>query len=961
LVRAASAENATNGARGGAFDDSHDMAQSEGEFALARIIDSSHDAVVSDDLSGIIRSWNAAAERVFGYGADEAIGQSIRIIVPEPLQPEEDLVLRRIRTGEPVTHFETVRQRKDGRAVAISLTISPIHDDEGVVIGASRIARDISDRPEADLADRRLAAVVESSDDAIVTKDLESIILTWNAAAERLFGYSAAEVLGRSIRMIIPPDRQAEEDFVLSRIRAGQAVRHYETVRLRKDGILIPISLTVSPIRNAAGTVVGASKIARDISDRKQADLAARRLAAIVESSDDAIVSKDLNGIVTSWNPAAERIFGYTAREAIGQSIRMIIPSELQAEEDMVLARIRARQSVDHYETRRRRKDGSELLVSLTVSPIADDAGVVIGASKIARDITERARLQALAAEQISIAQKLRDVGAVVASSLDQSMVVQKVTDTATDLTQAEFGAFFYNVHDPRSGDAYMLYTLSGAPKEAFAKFPHPRATAIFAPTFHGETTIRLDDVTLDPRYGKNPPFHGMPEGHLPVRSYLAVPVKSAGGRVLGGLFFGHSKPGIFTEHHEQLANGVADWASLALENARLYAEAREADRLKDEFLAVLSHELRTPLNAIVGYSRLLRGNVLSGDKAVGGMEALDRNAAALTQIVDDVLDVSRIVSGKIRLDVQPVELPLVVHNAVATVTPAADAKNVRIQTIVDPRVGPVSGDPDRLQQVVWNLLSNAVKFTPKSGRVQVRVERVNSHVEIVVSDTGIGIKPEFLPHVFERFRQADAGTTRKTGGLGLGLSIVRNLVEMHGGSVRAASEGEDQGATFRVRLPLMIVHAEGIHETREHPRTEKRVPVTRLGNLRGVRIVAIDDEEDALGLLRIVLETAGAEVITLTSAREGLRRLSDVHPDALVVDLGMPEMDGFEFISKVRSSEDAELRDVPAAALTAFARAGDRTKVLESGFEMHLAKPVDPGELVASVATLVRRSQRRR
>jgi signal transduction histidine kinase/CheY-like chemotaxis protein len=435
------------------------------------------------------------------------------------------------------------------------------------------------------------------------------------------------------------------------------------------------------------------------------------------------------------------------------------------------------------------------------------------------------------------------------------------------------------------------------------------------------------------------------------------VPVKSASGAVLGGLFFGHSKPGIFTESHEQLANGVAAWASLALENARLYLEAREADRLKDEFLAVLSHELRTPLNAIVGYSRLLRGNVLSGEKAARGLETLERNARALTQIVDDVLDISRIVAGKIRLDVQPVELALVVH----TVQPTADAKGVRLQTIVDPRVGPVSGDPARLQQVVWNLLSNAVKFTPKKGRVQVRVERVNSHIEVAVSDTGVGIRADFLPHVFERFRQADAGTTRKTGGLGLGLSIVRHIVEMHGGSVHVVSEGEDKGATFRVRLPLMIVHATGIRETREHPQTAKPLPLTGLGDLKGVRVLAIDDEQDALGLLRVVLEAAGAEVITISSPSEGLERLPGDHPDVVLVDLGMPEMDGFEFIARVRASDDARVRDVPAAALTAFARADDRTKALQSGFEMHLAKPVDPGELVASVATLVRRSFRGR
>ena len=346
----------------------------------------------------------------------------------------------------------------------------------------------------------------------------------------------------------------------------------------------------------------------------------------------------------------------------------------------------------------------------------------------------------------------------MVASTLDRETIVQKVTDIATELTRAEFGAFFYNVTDPESGDALMLYTLSGASREALATLPNPRATAIFAPTFHGEGPVRLDDVTADPRYGKSAPYFGMPPGHLPVRSYLAVPVKGINGEVLGGLFFGHSQVGVFDEQHERLAAGVAAWASVALENARLYADAQAANRMKDEFLAVLSHELRTPLNAIVGYSRLLRGGILTAEKAARGLETLERNATWLTQIVEDVLDVSRIVAGKIRLDVQPVELPVIIDNAVATVQPAADAKGVRLQTLLDPSVGPVSGDPGRLQQVVWNLVSNAVKFTPKKGRVQVRLERVNSHVEIIVSDTGIGIRPDFLPHVFERFRQADAG-----------------------------------------------------------------------------------------------------------------------------------------------------------------------------------------------------------
>ncbi len=478
----------------------------------------------------------------------------------------------------------------------------------------------------------------------------------------------------------------------------------------------------------------------------------------------------------------------------------MLIPDELQGEEDTVLAKIRAGEKVDHYETTRQRKDGSTLTVSLTVSPIYDASGRIVGASKISRDVSERVRLQRQAAESAADMRKLGDVGAAVASTLQRDDVVQKVTDMATELTRAEFGAFFYNVRDRESGDAYMLYALSGAPKEAFARFPHPRATALFGPTFRGEQPLRIDDVTTDSRYGKNAPYHGMPEGHLPVRSYLAVPVKGFKGEVLGGLFFGHSAVGAFTEQHERLAVGVAAWASVALENARLYTEAQDANRMKDEFLAVLSHELRTPLNAILGYARLLRGNVLPPEQIARGVETVERNARWLAQIVDDVLDVSRIVSGKIRLDVQAVELPAIVDNAVATVQPAADAKGVRLQTLLDPRVGPVSGDPDRLQQVVWNLLSNAVKFTPKNGRVQVRLERVNSHVELVVSDTGVGISPAFLPQVFERFRQADAGSTRKTGGLGLGLAIVRHLVEMHGGTVTAESAGEDQGVDVHGR-----------------------------------------------------------------------------------------------------------------------------------------------------------------
>ena len=361
-------------------------------------------------------------------------------------------------------------------------------------------------------------------------------------------------------------------------------------------------------------------------------------LAKVVEASDDAIVSKNLDGIILSWNPAATRIFGYDADEAVGRSIRMLIPDDLQAEEDLVLATLRSGGKVDHYETTRRRKDGTLIDVSLSVAPLRDDRGDIIGATKIARDITEHVRLRQ--------------------------------------------------------------------------------------------------------------------------------------------------------------------------ENVALYEQARQANHVKDEFLAVLSHELRTPLNAIVGYTALMRTGALDERGTQQALATVERNARALARMVDDVLDVSRIVTGKLQVEMQPVDIPSSVERAIATVRPAADAKGVRLDTAIAPAVGPVSGDPDRLQQVAWNLLANAVKFTPAGGHVQVEVRPVDAHVELQVRDTGIGIAPALLPHVFERFWQADASPTRAVGGLGLGLAIVRHIVEMHGGTAEAHSEGPGRGATFTVRLPLLSPEA---------------------------------------------------------------------------------------------------------------------------------------------------------
>jgi signal transduction histidine kinase len=390
-------------------------------------------------------------------------------------------------------------------------------------------------------------------------------------------------------------------------------------------------------------------------------------------------------------------------------------------------------------------------------------------------------------------------------------------------------------------------------------------------------------------------------------------------------------------------------------QEARLQAE--EANRIKDDFLATLSHELRTPLNAILGWAQMLQTHNLSESDAEKALATIERNARSQSQLIEDLLDVSRIITGKLRLDVRAVDLTGVITAAVDAVRPAAEAKNIRLQALLDPHAGPISGDPDRLQQVVWNLLSNAVKFTPKGGRVQVRLERINSHVEIVISDTGKGIEPEFLPNVFDRFRQSDGSMTRRHGGLGLGLAIVRQLVELHGGVVSVESAGEGQGSTFTVNLPLLPVRTESRRrEDRVHPAARSGALVDCPPELFGLCILLVDDEADSRELLNLVLGSCGAEVTTVGSASEAFRVIQDRKFDVIISDIGMPEEDGFSLISRLRELPAEKGGSIPAVALTAYARAEDRIQALRSGFQMHIAKPVEPSELIAVVANLAGR-----
>ncbi len=880
----------------------------------------------------------------------------------------------------------------------------------------------ISNLQSPELASYWLSAIIESADDAIITNTLEGIITSWNKGAERIFGYTAEEAIGQPVVMLIPADHPDEEPTILARLRAGERLEHYETVRVRKDGTFIVVSLTVSPVRDAEGRIIGASKIARDITARKQAE------KELMERARLSALGADVGLALTQSSALPEILHACAAAMVLHLDAAFARVWTLNEEEQVLELRASAglythldgphsRVPVGKYKigliaeerTPHMSNDvphdprvsdhewaeregmiafaGYPLVVAdrlvgvmalFAKQPLTD--ATLQAMSPVANAIAlgiERKRAEADLREQAEVIETVNRVGQAVAAELDLHKLVQVVTDAATDITGAHFGSFFYNVLD-EAGASYLLYTLSGVPREAFAHFPMPRATDLFGPTFRGEGTVLIPDVKKDPRYGKNSPYYGMPEGHLPVVSYLAVSVVSRTGEVYGGLFFGDPKEGAFTERAVRIVEGLAAQAAVGIDNARLYDaaqraraeaehvaaererlyhEAQEASRLKDEFLATVSHELRTPLTAILGWAHMLRTGQHNDDSVLKGLETIERNARAQSQLIDDLLDVSRIITGKLRIDVRPVDPNSFIESAIESVRPAAEAKGVRVQRVMDTGVVTVSGDPVRLQQVIWNLVSNAIKFTPKGGRVQVRLERVNSHIEIAVSDTGLGISSEFLPYVFDRFRQADQRTTRQHGGLGLGLAIVRHLVELHGGTVRAESPGAGQGSTFTVLLPVAPVYHSVGQEGRVHPAARDTLPTYECPDrLDGVRVLAVDDEPDTRELLKAGMGRCGAEVIAVGSAAEALEAIAAAVPDLLISDIGMPERDGYDLIRQVRELTAENGGKVPAIALTAYARAEDRMQALRAGFQMHVPKPVELAELVVVASSLIRR-----
>lgn len=723
---------------------------------------------------------------------------------------------------------------------------------------------------------------------------------------------------------------------------------------------------------------------AKEALEEKTVELAhsLARLRATLESTSDGILVVDQSGRITDFNEQFLKIWQFPRALMSGNDHGKLLETAASTlkNPDRFLARTREiyqstpEESFDLVEF----TDG-RVFERLSRLQLMEDGPV--GRVWSFHDVTERNRAEEALRDETRMLELLNKTGSAIAAQLDLATLVQIVTDAGTQLTGADFGAFFYNETD-ESGDALLLDNLSGASREAFENFGRPPARVLFGPAFTG--AIRLVDLQDGSRYAENAPKSDTPGKPVPVRSYLAMPVISSSGQTIGGLFFGHPQAGIFTERSERLVTSVAAQAAIAFDNARLYQaaqkeltqrkqaeaereklfvsekEARERaereTRMKDEFLATLSHELRTPLNAILGWANVLRESDKPED-IMEGLEVIERNARAQTQIIEDLLDMSRIISGNVRLDVQRVDLVEVIKSALESVKPMAAGKEIRLSSVLDSLAGLISGDPARLQQVLWNLLTNALKFTPKGGRVHVVLERVNSHIEISVEDSGLGITPEFLPHVFDRFRQADASTTRSQRGLGLGLAIVKNLAELHGGSVRAKSPGPGQGSTFIIALPLASARLETEPDGRHPQAGSSGEPVEAMPDLTGIRVLAVDDEADARELIKRILARCGAIVETAGSGAEALEVFRQNPPQVLVTDIGMPDEDGYSLIRKVRQLAVHEGGNVPAVALTAFARSEDRRRAIMSGFQMHMAKPVESAELIAMVASLANRT----
>lgn len=815
----------------------------------------------------------------------------------------------------------------------------------------------------------------------------------WDAASDRvLLGERAATILGLEAEVPLAWPHLRARLEAADREGVRRAVLHAFAThtdlniecRLLPDGgqsrwiALVGRADYANPALR--DSVIGMTGVVQDVSSRKIAEDSLRQseevLRALANTIPQLAWMAEPDGAIVWFNERWYEYTGTTPEGAAGWGWQGTVdPDVLPAMQEHWASSLRTGEPFE-MEYPIRGADGQYRWFLTRVNAVRDRRGKVVRWFGTNTDVDQVKRAEQALREESKVLELLNSTGSALASTRDLRSLLQVATDAASGIAGARFAAFFYHGKEGE-GPKFSLYTVSGGSANEFQSFGEPHATALFGAGFRGAGLVRSSDIGGTSHDGPALPQFGMLSGQPVVKSYLSVPVTAASGEAIGTMFFGHPEPGVFTERTERIVRGIAAQAAVALDNTRLYeaaqqaaeerkvlleserearAEAERSSQMKDEFLATLSHELRTPLSAILGWAQVLRRGGKDEADRQRGLQTIERNARAQAQLIEDLLDMSRITSGKVLLDIQNLSPAGFLDAAIETVRPAADAKNIRLEKHYDADPGTIAGDPARLQQVVWNLLSNAIKFTPRDGQVTVELARRGDSVVITVRDTGTGIKPEFITHVFERFRQADASMTRRHGGLGLGLSIVKHLIEQHGGTVRAESAGEGLGSSFSIELPL----SKAAPPTRRSRAglvgaPSPATPELTLRDLGGVSVLVVDDDRDARELIARILTDCHARVRIAASAREAFDALRADLPDLLISDLGMPEVDGFELLSWVRSLGRDRGGLLPAVALTAFARSEDRLRALEAGFNSHISKPVEPSELIAAVTSLVR------
>jgi PAS domain S-box-containing protein len=928
---------------------------------------------ISRIKDGRIVAVNEAFLRTSGYSREEVIGRTGDELDLWPDPADRDRLTGLFMRQKTIRDQEIRFRSKSGQLRTYLMSAELIEfGGQSCVLSA---ANDIHDRKIAEERIAFAASIVESSDDAIIGKTLDGIVVSWNAGAEKMYGYSADEVIGRHISILAPNEQRGEIAQILEKLSRGESIYHFETVRVRKDGNKLNVSLSISPIKGAEGKVVAASTIARDITDHKRLEAERARLLSEIESQRRRLnnVVANVPGVVwEAWgqpDEARQRIdfvsghveamLGYGVREWLSTPnfwLSIVHPEDKERaalESSAIYAGCKGGTSEFRWVT----KNGRTIWVEAQSVVICDEAGNPIGMRGVTMDISERKRTE-------DAQEFLAEASSVLASSLDYETTLASLAQLTVSRL-ADWCAVEIVEEGGRTRQIAVAHTDPAKiefARELSRRYPPDRDATTGVPnvlrTGKSEFYPEIPDEMLTA--AARDEEHLKLIRDLGMRSAMIVPL-IARGRTHGAIIMvAAESERRYDKADLALAEDLARRAAFAADNARLYseaqrarAEAEEANRAKDEFLATVSHELRTPLNAILGWAHMMRHNKFDEITTERAMETIERNAQSQARLIEDILDVSRIITGKLRLDVHPIELIPVIEAAVDAVRPASDAKEIRMQIILDPRAGPVSGDPSRLQQVVWNLVSNAVKFTPRGGRVQVRLERANSNIEIIVSDTGQGIHADLLPHIFERFRQGDSSSTRMHGGLGLGLAIVRHLVELHGGTVQAWSPGEGQGATFTVKLPLLIWHRDVKEGGRVHPSAGGSTALGGAPSLDGLRVLVVDDEPDTREMLKLMIEQFGAEVKVSASSAEALDQLEQWKPNVLVSDIEMPGEDGYSLIQKIRALGPERGGAIAAVALTAYARTEDRMRSLAAGYHMHMAKPAEPVELAIVIGNL--------